>query len=81
MENRTERLRAAFAATIRAEVAAKGYNAKAFAKRAGIPNSTMGTYLNGTADIKMPAFYAIADALEIAPKDLWTLAEARMGDL
>lgn len=79
--NDNERFRAALAATLRAEKAARSLTDAELGALAGIPPSTLATYLKGTADVKMVKFLALASALSLTAAELMNRAEARMGDV
>jgi Predicted transcriptional regulators len=78
METYGERIQAAIAAQVRAEIAALGWKQADLANKAGVPTSTLGRYLKGERDIPFPTFAEMAHALGLSPHELASRAQRRL---
>lgn len=73
-----EKIQAAIAAQIKAEIAAIDWKQVDLAREANIPTSTLGRYLKGERDIPFPAFVDIAAALQMSYIELSSRAQRRL---
>lgn len=73
-----ERFRAALAATLRAEKAARSMTDAQLGEAIGVHANSIQAYMNAKADVKMPTFRALAAALGMTAVELMDRVEARM---
>jgi transcriptional regulator with XRE-family HTH domain len=69
----------AMATIIKMEMTANGLTQAKLAENVGIARETLGNYLSGKREMPMPIFFKIASALSITPRQMFELAEKRLG--
>ena len=69
----------AMATVIKMEMTANGLTQAKLAEAVGIARETLGNYLSGKREMPMPVFVKISVALNLSPREMFELAEKRIG--
>lgn len=75
-----QKLRAAFAAQLRAERAAANISQKEVSARSGVSEASVIRYEQGTRDIKVSALYDLASAIGFDPVEFMNAVQRRFQD-
>lgn len=78
METYGERLEAALSKQIKVELVERGMDQKDLAEAIGIEKATLSRYMTNRRPIPMQTFFAVAEALGLAPQELMQRAESRV---
>lgn len=79
MGNRADGLQDAFAAEMRAEMAALNISDSDMAERIGVSHQSVGRYKRGLRDIPFPTMVDIAEALGLDLREMLARAYSRIG--